>query len=82
VGKSSPIICSSSVIYKILPKVNNRPRGENSPNLVSLLFGRFVIYTLFGYGFPTAMTTVLILFDSYKIGPVLPDVGVNRFAAF
>jgi hypothetical protein len=25
-----------SLIFKKLPKVNNRPRGENSPNLVTL----------------------------------------------
>jgi hypothetical protein len=28
---------ATSVIFKKLPKVNNRPLGENSPNLVTLL---------------------------------------------
>jgi hypothetical protein len=34
--KSSPEICANYVIYKPLPKVNNSPLGENSPNLVTL----------------------------------------------
>jgi hypothetical protein len=29
-------ICATSVIFKKLPKVNNRPMSENSPNLVTL----------------------------------------------
>jgi hypothetical protein len=33
VGKNCPKICSTSVIYERLPKVNNCPTGENSPNL-------------------------------------------------
>jgi hypothetical protein len=35
-GKSSPTICAASVIFKNLPKENNRPIGENSLNLVTL----------------------------------------------
>jgi hypothetical protein len=30
----------TTVIFKPLPKANNRPIGENSPNLVTLLGGR------------------------------------------
>jgi hypothetical protein len=37
VEKSSLKICTTSVILKPLPKVNNRPIGENSPKLVTLL---------------------------------------------
>jgi hypothetical protein len=37
VAKSSPKICATSVIFKRMAKVNNRPSGENSPNLVTLL---------------------------------------------
>jgi hypothetical protein len=33
-------ICSTSVIFKKLPKVNDRPIGENSPNLVTLFLGQ------------------------------------------
>jgi hypothetical protein len=33
---SSPKIWDTSVIFKLLPKVNNYPLGENSPNLVTL----------------------------------------------
>jgi hypothetical protein len=29
-------MCTTSVIIKLLPKENNRPLGENSPNLVTL----------------------------------------------
>jgi hypothetical protein len=36
-AKSSPKICDTSVNFKILPKVTNRPIGENSPNLVALI---------------------------------------------
>jgi hypothetical protein len=35
-GRSGPLICASSVIFLKLPKVNDRPMGENSPNLVTL----------------------------------------------
>jgi hypothetical protein len=35
-GKSSPKMWVTSVIFKKLPKVNNYPLGENSPNLVTL----------------------------------------------
>jgi hypothetical protein len=35
-GGFSKQIWATSVIYKKLPKVNNRPEDENSPNLVSL----------------------------------------------
>jgi hypothetical protein len=37
VVNSSPIICAVSVIFTKLPKVNSRPTGENSPNLVTLV---------------------------------------------
>jgi hypothetical protein len=30
-------ICATSVNFKTLSKVNNRPMGENAPNLVTLL---------------------------------------------
>jgi hypothetical protein len=30
-------MCATSVIFKEMPKVNNHPTGENSPNLVTLL---------------------------------------------
>jgi hypothetical protein len=36
-GKSSPKLRAISVIFQKLPKANNRPLGENSPNLVTLL---------------------------------------------
>jgi hypothetical protein len=29
----------TSVIFNLLPKVNNHPLGENSPNLVTLVVG-------------------------------------------
>jgi hypothetical protein len=38
------------IIFKKLPKVNNRPKGENSPNLVSLVvkiqFNKILKYEL------------------------------------
>jgi hypothetical protein len=34
--KSGLIFCATFVIFKKLPKVNIRPIGENSPNLVAL----------------------------------------------
>jgi hypothetical protein len=37
VEKSSPNIWSTPVIFKKLPKENNHPMGENSPNPVTLL---------------------------------------------
>jgi hypothetical protein len=40
VEKSSPSIWAISVIFKKLPKVNNHPIGDNSPNPVTLLVGR------------------------------------------
>jgi hypothetical protein len=30
-------MCTTSVIFKLLSKVNNHPLGENLPNLVTLL---------------------------------------------
>jgi hypothetical protein len=36
-GKSGTKIWATSVFFQKLPKVNNRPLGENSPNLVTLL---------------------------------------------
>jgi hypothetical protein len=36
VGKSGPKNCATNVTLKTLPKLNNRPKGENSPNLVTL----------------------------------------------
>jgi hypothetical protein len=39
VEKSSPNLCATSVIFETLPKVNSRPTGENSPNLVTLILG-------------------------------------------
>jgi hypothetical protein len=38
--KSCPRLWTNSVIFIKLAKVNNRPMGENSPNLVTLLGGR------------------------------------------
>jgi hypothetical protein len=35
--KSSPKNCGTSVIFKTQPEVNNRPIGENSPILVTLV---------------------------------------------
>jgi hypothetical protein len=35
-GKSGPEIWATFVIFKRLPKENNHPIGENSPNLVTL----------------------------------------------
>jgi hypothetical protein len=31
------MVWAHSVIFKKVPKENNRPKGENSPNLVTLL---------------------------------------------
>jgi hypothetical protein len=36
-GKSGTKIRATFVFFQKLPKVNNRPLGENSPNLVTLL---------------------------------------------
>jgi hypothetical protein len=36
VAKRSPQIWATVEIFKKLPKVNNRPKGENSPDLVTL----------------------------------------------
>jgi hypothetical protein len=36
VEKSSPQIWATSEIFRQLPKVNYRPKGEKSPNLVTL----------------------------------------------
>jgi hypothetical protein len=36
VGKKKPKLLATSVIIEKLPKVNNHPLGENSPNLVTL----------------------------------------------
>jgi hypothetical protein len=38
--RSSTQMCTTSVIFRPLPKVNNRPWGENSPNLVTLAPGK------------------------------------------
>jgi hypothetical protein len=38
--KSGPNTLATSVVFIKLPNVKNRPRGENSPNLVTLLLGR------------------------------------------
>jgi hypothetical protein len=35
-GKSGTKIWATFVFFQKLPKVNNRPLGENSPNLVTL----------------------------------------------
>jgi hypothetical protein len=40
--RSSPETCAASVIFNPLPKVNNHPFGENSPNLVTLRSPRAV----------------------------------------
>jgi hypothetical protein len=40
VEKSSPRIFATSAIFKKLPKGKNRPIGENSANLVTLLIYR------------------------------------------
>jgi hypothetical protein len=37
VEKSSPTICATSVVFNKLAKENNRPVGENLPNLVTLM---------------------------------------------
>jgi hypothetical protein len=39
VKKVAEKIWATSVIFKKTPKVNNRPIGENSPNLVTLARG-------------------------------------------
>jgi hypothetical protein len=39
VEKSGPKICTTSAIFKDLPKENNVPIGESSPNLVTLFKG-------------------------------------------
>jgi hypothetical protein len=38
--KLAPKMCGISVVFDILPKVNNNPLGENSLNLVTLLPGQ------------------------------------------
>jgi hypothetical protein len=35
--KSSPQIRATSLLFQKIAKVNNRPLGENSPNLVTLI---------------------------------------------
>jgi hypothetical protein len=35
--KSNPNIWATSVIVKKLPRENNQPKGENLPNLVTLI---------------------------------------------
>jgi hypothetical protein len=42
VEKSSKNSLATTVMYKKLPKVNNRPTGENSPNLATLADGMTV----------------------------------------
>jgi hypothetical protein len=37
VEKSSQKMRATFLVFKTLPKVNNHPMGENSPNLVTLL---------------------------------------------
>jgi hypothetical protein len=37
--KSIPNILATSATFRKLPKVNNHPNGENSPNLVTLVKG-------------------------------------------
>jgi hypothetical protein len=44
--KSSPNICSTSVIFKPLPKVNNCQIVEISPSLVTLVANRLIFMTL------------------------------------
>jgi uncharacterized membrane protein YoaK (UPF0700 family) len=41
-GKSSPKIVCTSAIFQKLTKVNNRPIGEKSPNLVIMLLSYFL----------------------------------------
>jgi hypothetical protein len=41
VKKSCPNILATFVIFKKLPKENNRTMGENSPNLVTLFVGDY-----------------------------------------
>jgi hypothetical protein len=36
-GKSSLRICATYVVFKTLPKGNNPPIGENSPNMATLI---------------------------------------------
>jgi hypothetical protein len=40
-AKSSQQFWATSVMFKELPKVNNHPIGQNSPNQVTLIAGRF-----------------------------------------
>jgi hypothetical protein len=40
VVKNGPTIWATFVIFKNHPRVNNRPTGENSPNLVTLIGGK------------------------------------------
>jgi hypothetical protein len=45
--KSSQIVCATSVTFKKQPDVNNRPKGEKSPNLVTLLWNWLFHFHLF-----------------------------------
>jgi hypothetical protein len=46
-GKSSPVICASSLIFTKLPKVNSHPIGKNSPNLVTLIHSQCITNKVF-----------------------------------
>jgi hypothetical protein len=45
--KSSPKLWAISAIFQKLPKANNRPLGENSPNLVTLAPGSVILTRFF-----------------------------------
>jgi hypothetical protein len=46
VEKNSPNFWATSVIFKMQSKVNDRPVGENSLNLVTLLLCKFYLKAL------------------------------------
>jgi hypothetical protein len=45
-GKNSSKILMTPVIFRKLPKGNNRPIGEDSPNLVTLVLGQLWLAAL------------------------------------
>jgi hypothetical protein len=55
-GTCSPQIGAIFVVFKELPKANNRPRGKNSPNLVTLPLGP-ILATITAYFFNYDETT-------------------------
>jgi hypothetical protein len=57
VEKSSPIFLATFVIFLKLPRVNNRPMGENLPNLVTLLKITLVNFISLRQGLPDGLFT-------------------------